>query len=106
MNFFRVGRNPCFPWILSNAKLASQIGTVSHWTVQVRYDTWLLFYVNFIYYLHSGVNPYKAGKFRAEESSGEKPSQQPDNRYDIFDNGNSSGETNKWVRIVSFEMQC
>ena len=52
-----------------------------------------------IFYIHEGVNPYKAGKFRAEESSGEKPSQQTDSRYDIFEGENGDGRTtDKYVR--------
>ena len=45
------------------------------------------------FYIHEGVNPYKAGKFRAEESSGEKQSQQVDSRYDIFEGENGDGRT-------------
>ena len=45
------------------------------------------------------MNPYKAGKFRAEESGGEKQSQQADSRYDIFEGENGDGRTtDKYVR--------
>ena len=56
-----------------------------------------------IFYIHKGVNPYKAGKFRAEESSGEKQSQQVDSRYDIFEGENGDGRTtDKYVRDLTY----
>ena len=49
------------------------------------------------------MNPYKAGKFRADESSGEKQSQQVDSRYDIFEGENGDGRTtDKYVRGATY----
>ena len=56
-----------------------------------------------VFLFFPGVNPYKAGKFRAEDGSGEKATQEVDSRYDIFEGDSGEGEKDeKYFSSVLF----